>query len=331
MIGYYVHHRGSGHRHRALAIARELDTPVTGLSSALAPVGWTGEWIELAPDTGPETVHPVDPRAGGRLHWVPRGGTGLLARMAAISAWFVAARPEAVVVDVSVEVALLARLHGIPVVTIGQPGDRRDPAHRLGYDISEAIIAPWPAGLDPLIVDEPNTAKIRPVGTIARIASTDATSARRGGVALLRGHGAFGTDPLSLAADSLRRSGIPVTEITGSVEQISHSLRDATVVISHCGQNAVAEIAATRTPALLIADDRPHDEQRHLARALERFGVPAVVVAEAPSPDRDWAADIERARRFDGIGWNRFTSGDGAAAAAAIISEVAFAGREAAI
>ena len=36
-IGYYVHHRGGGHARRALAIARECTTPVTGLSTLPKP------------------------------------------------------------------------------------------------------------------------------------------------------------------------------------------------------------------------------------------------------------------------------------------------------
>ena len=115
MIGYYVHHQGSGHLHRALAVARAwvaAGGEVTGLSSAARPADWPGPWVRLPLEdvTRPEVA--VDPTAGGSLHWAPRGDAGLLTRQAAISQWLAAARPRACVVDVSAEVAWLVRLHG---------------------------------------------------------------------------------------------------------------------------------------------------------------------------------------------------------------------------
>lgn len=39
MIGYYVHHHGSGHLHRARSLAAVLGRPVTGLSTLPRPAG----------------------------------------------------------------------------------------------------------------------------------------------------------------------------------------------------------------------------------------------------------------------------------------------------
>ena len=142
MIGYYVHHQGRGHLHRALAIAAHAGPAITGLSSHPPPAGWPGDWVELADDAG---AAPGQHTAGGRLHYVPYEHDGLRDRMATLSAWIGDIRPDAIVVDVSVEVALLARLHGVPVLTMAQPGRRSDPAHTLGYAVSEQVLAPWPA------------------------------------------------------------------------------------------------------------------------------------------------------------------------------------------
>ena len=46
MIGYYVHHHGSGHLHRMCSVSAELARlghPVTALSSLPPPPGWDGE------------------------------------------------------------------------------------------------------------------------------------------------------------------------------------------------------------------------------------------------------------------------------------------------
>ena len=130
MIGYYVHHHGSGHLHRAQSVAAAWPGEVTGLSTLPRPPGWSGDWIQLD-DDAPAAGHP-DVTADGNLHWAPVGHTGLSSRMARISSWLEAARPSLLVSDHSVEITLLARLHGVRVVAVVLPGDRSDPAHLLG-------------------------------------------------------------------------------------------------------------------------------------------------------------------------------------------------------
>ena len=55
-------------------------------------------------------------------------------------------------------------------------------------------------------------------------------------------------------------------------ESVSRMLRQSSVVFTHCGQNALAEVAASRVPAVLVPEDRPHDEQHSLAWALAEAG-----------------------------------------------------------
>src|SRR3954467_3947779 len=142
MIGYYIHHQGRGHLHRAEALVSALDEPVTGLSSLPRPSTWRGPWVELPRDDAISA--PSDVTAGDQLHWVPLGDPGLRSRAAATSEWIERARPRGLGVDVSVEVALLARLHGLPVVSMVQPGRRTDSTHLLGYRASSALVAMWP-------------------------------------------------------------------------------------------------------------------------------------------------------------------------------------------
>ncbi len=106
--------------------------------------GRAGPWVALPPDT---TDDPVDATARGRLHWVPVHHDGHRARMGIIAEWITQTRPAVFVSDVSVEAAILARLMGIPVVVAAMRGDRRDEAHRLGYDLADALLAPWPSSL----------------------------------------------------------------------------------------------------------------------------------------------------------------------------------------
>ena len=93
VIGYYVHHVGAGHLHRARAVAARSHATVTGLSSLPAPDGWAGPWLQL--DRDDRGSDPVDPTAGGGLHWAPEHDAGLRRRMATLSAWIDRARPDA--------------------------------------------------------------------------------------------------------------------------------------------------------------------------------------------------------------------------------------------
>jgi UDP-N-acetylglucosamine:LPS N-acetylglucosamine transferase len=315
-VGYYVHHRGAGHLHRALAIANALGSSVTILSSLPRDDRWTGEWIELPLDHADD---PRDARASGALHWVPLRSDGLRERSAAISAWIERERPRAIVVDVSVEVALLARLHGVPVVTVAQPGDRTDSPHTLGYRISSAVIAPWPSDIRPLRVETDVEARIEAIGAISRLAPSITRNPRTElQVGVLAGYGGRGESALDAvvreAAAALPDYHWVRPETAGGVEAM---LATSGIVFAHCGQNSVAEIAAARVPAVLVPENRPHDEQRSLARALAGSTYPALIGQLGD----DWAAVVATAP--DGSAWENWCDGHAAERAAAIIERVA--------
>ena len=138
VIGYYVHHHGQrppapgpgdrGRRssrpgHRAVVASRAGGLDRRRGSSCRATTSGEPPADADAPAAGCTGCRCGDhgPAATG---W-PR-----------LSAWIARRRgPRVIVVDVSVEVALLARLHGVPVVSVVLPGERDDAAHRLGLDV----------------------------------------------------------------------------------------------------------------------------------------------------------------------------------------------------
>ncbi|MEC3912436.1 hypothetical protein U5A82_18735 [Sphingobium sp. CR2-8] len=126
-IGYYVHHHGAGHLARARAIAAASGGRVTLLGTGIGALG-----IDLADDRpvsgGFDGVDRADCRPDA-LHYAPIDHGGVRARTAAILQWIAAQRPSLMVVDVSVEVAMLARLASVPVVYVRLNGDRRDAPH----------------------------------------------------------------------------------------------------------------------------------------------------------------------------------------------------------
>lgn len=325
MIGYYVHHHGQGHVNRALGLAQKIDDDVTGLSSLERPSGWRGPWIVL--DRDDLSDPPIDPTARGHLHWVPRGDRGVSSRMSRIAEWLHATRPDLVVSDVSVEVALLCRLLGVPVVCVTQPGDRSDAAHRLAHGLCDLLVAFVPEAARAAVrgLSEVDRARLHCLGAVSahddlsNVASPSdvAPAVTPRSVVVLGGRGGGG-----LAAETLERAraltpGWDWTVLGGRsetwVDDPLAPLRRAEVVITHAGLGALADVATARRPAVVIPEERPHDEQVSTAEVLADGDWPAVVVGGADRADRtDWATLLEHVARLDGQGWSRWIEGDAA-------------------
>lgn len=325
MIGWYVHHHGGGHLRRFANVARELRTPVTVLSSLAPPEGSAVDWVQLAEDAHGADLTDVD--AGGTLHWVPRHHPGLARRAAQLTAWLDEARPSLIVVDVSVEVSLLARLAGVPVVVVAMPGERTDRAHATAYDLADALIAPWPAHV-PTSWPARWSEKTHHVGTISRFDGRPRVVGRRDRRtrrALLL-WGAGGED--RTADFAALRESTPDWEWTWAHpgrrlddEQLWAALCDADVVVTHAGQGAVGDVLAARAPAVVVADSRPFDEQLHTARALAADGV-ALGLEAWPSPAR-WPLLLQQARDLEGLRAGTWSNGTGAALAARVVDGLA--------
>lgn len=330
MIGYYIHHQGSGHLARAQAVAAHLRTPVTGLSSLARPGGWVGDWLQLDRDDEPPPsgAQPRDVDAGGVLHWAPAHQRGLSARMAAVAAWVERVAPAVVVVDVSVEVALLVRLCGIPVVVLAMPGERTDRPHRAAYDLAAGLLAPWPDGAHTGGWPQEWTGKLWTVGGFSRFdgltlpqVPSSPPGARK--VLSLWGSGGSQVGPDELAAAVRATPGWRWTHRgpDDPSPDLWLELADADVVVTHAGQNAVADVAAARRPAVVVAQRRPHGEQEATARAVGRLGC-AVGVPRWPEVGH-WPELLERAHVLGGDGWSRWSSGRGAADAALRLDRLA--------
>lgn len=330
MIGYYVHHVGRGHLHRATALARALDDEVTGLSSLPEPADWRGAWVHLDRDDDGDAQlgTEADVTAGGRLHWAPRGHPGLRRRTAQLSAWIEQARPDLVVVDLSVEVLLLARLHGVPVIGVVLPGVRDDAAHRLGLDVADALAGFWPPEASTMLRGVPAevVARVRPVGALSRFPVADAAARRAAGgrrVVLMLGAGGHDVRPDDVERARAETPGWTWTVLGGEggwVEDPDRVLAAADVVVTHAGQNAIAETAAARVPAVVLPQRRPHDEQATTGAVLAAGGWPVLV--EDAWPGSGWAARLERAAALDGARWAAWCDGGAAARFAAVVDAV---------
>jgi UDP:flavonoid glycosyltransferase YjiC (YdhE family) len=329
-VGYYVHHAGSGHRHRALALAGRLaqrGVEVTGLGSLPRPADWPGgedRWVRLEADDEPAPGDDAEATAHGLLHWAPLGHRGLSRRAAQLSAWLDATRPGLLVSDVSQEVSLLARLHGVRVASVLLPGHRDDRAHALGLGVSDAVVGFWPASADGMTGGLPAdvASRVQALGGQSRFAPVTAPRRARstgaGHLVVLAGTGG-GAEPLVAAAEAAMR-GLPgwTCRVLGGpgawVEEPFAALCEADVVLTHAGQNALAEVAAARVPAVVVPQPRPFAEQVTTGRVLAVGDWPVVVVEpdDVATADGSWSRVVERAADLDGDRWAPWV--DGAAA-----------------
>lgn len=305
-IGYYVHHHGRGHATRAGVIGSALAARghvVTYLGSGPLPVGGSHVVLERDDADGPF----VDAEAGGALHWAPLGG-GYAARSASIAEWVRSARPDVVVVDVSVEVTALARLLGVPVVVIAQPGRRDDAPHTLAYDLASAVLAPWPVALPVAGHLERVRHKVTQTGGISRFGAPAsgrprAEPGRYQGLLLVGGAG--WDDPGWPERLVERRPHIAWTTPDGR-ERIDTLLACADVVVTHAGQNAVADVACFAVPAVVVPQARPFAEQEEMAAALQTWGLARGMPLGA-SVD-DVASAVDEAMNRGGDEWSRWAT-----------------------
>lgn len=325
MLGYYVHHHGEGHRTRAARLAAELDDDVVALTSLPRPADLAPfhDWVQLARDDEDATARAHD--AGGALHWAPLDAPGYRARMHRLASWLANARPDAVVVDVSVEVTTLCRLLGVPVAVVAGAGRRDDDAHRLAYRLADAVIAPW------------NGALYRP----AHLAAVDDRTCYAGAlsrfdhcppvpppgrrqVLALFGSGGAAVTPEQVARAreatpgwTWRVHGLPGTPWTADVWD---ALCGADVVVTHAGMNGLAETAAARRPAVVLPQPRPFDEQAETGAVLAGHGL-ATVRTGWPAPD-EWPGLLAAAAASDPQRWSLWNDGGAAARAARAIEKI---------
>lgn len=309
LIGYYAHHHGTGHRNRASLIAAAYPGPVhiigEGTDEAIT--------VPLPPDVEggfhPQTyVDPIslDPTANGTLHWAPRHSPLLAPRASAIVDWVRDHQPALVVVDVSVEVAVLVRLLGVPVVYVRQHGDRTDPAHQLAFQLADALLAPYPEWAEDPSATDSMRAKTRYSGGFSRFDQRPLPCSPRDPnlVVVIAGSGGTSLDATSIArlAAAGDRHWIVIglegpdgarCEFRGRVEDPWPLMTRAGVVVSSAGHSAVCEAASAGAPTIAVAEPRPFREQEHKVRVLVNEGLahPAPPLSDTVA----WEATLQAA------------------------------------
>lgn len=318
-ISYYAHHFGTGHLRHAQKVAAsdlfDLQVASTGPRNQTLLKG-SLEYVELTPDvgsTGPETE--VGPAPF--LHYAPTGDF-IQQRFSELNRAWKEFTPDVVMVDVSVEVALFARLSGYRVAFRRMPGNRNDTAHHMAYSLADTIFGYFPVGLeeeehlerfghkshylsaaepadhslpmDPDIAQQRGKQRVVVQTSLASAIGLDhvvrAAAASPGWDWDVVGSVEPGVTPLpsNLRLHGVLSDPLPV-------------MRSATVIISSAGHNAVVAAASCHRPVLLVPEERPYAEQIAFAAALHiRAGIEMI---ESWASALNWPQILERAAHSD--------------------------------
>lgn len=316
-IGYYVHHQGVGHWQRACAIAAALDRPCTligtfaGVDTREAP----GPVLDLPDDRLDADFAGQDGEAmrPHALHYAPLGHPSIRARMARIAAWAAQTDPALLVVDVSVEVALFARLLALPTLVFRLAGTRTDLPHLEAFRSADRLIAPFPEALDAAGVPDWVRAKTDYAGFLGRPVPERAAEPGDGGpIVVVFGRGGHGGNLAELAAAARavpERAWHVLGPVAGEgarpenlhlhgwVADVDAWIARAGLVVGGAGDGVVAAVAARAKRFVCLPEARAYGEQVEKARALARLG--AAVVHEGWPEGGLWPALVDAGLALD--------------------------------
>jgi UDP-N-acetylglucosamine--N-acetylmuramyl-(pentapeptide) pyrophosphoryl-undecaprenol N-acetylglucosamine transferase len=313
-VGVYVD-EAPGPLARATAIVPNLRSQVTLLSRA-------PELGEAIPDHVLQVRLPAeddDPAVPGAPHRpLPRslGSAGA----AELLAWMEQEQPDLLFVDGPADVAIFARLAGVPVVVLRRHGRTSRAQQQLLDRATLGMLAPYPEELaSPNDPDAPRTVHVGLVSRFAGRPKDRAAARRQLGldddarlVTVLAGSRGIGNGPTELAAAAAATPGWRwhvLGEVAGALDghpAVSRfgwaadpwpHLLAADVVLAGASPSSVAEVADAGVPLVVLPRRTRDGEERRFADALGGLGA-AVPLGAWPPPQR-WAATLEAASRMD--------------------------------
>ena len=332
-ISFFVHHQGRGHANRTMALISEFsrERPVSVMTAG--PHLFDGFSRDIEIITLPDMIGAAvpTPRLFAEptpqvMHCVPLGLSAMRKTMRGIIDHLDDREVGLFVVDVSSEIAMLARIASCPAVQIRMHGDRLDIGHIGSYESSVGMLAPFDERLEQDDYPAHLRAKTVYTGglctTVGKIPSKAEARQKLGldpereVIVVVTGGGGSGTPlaPLTVAARAApnalwltvgptHREGHE-TDFSnlrelGWVPDVTDYLVAADIVIASVGDNTIHEIARVEQKLIVFPEWRYFGEQVRKAEELVKLGT-AVSAPAWPGDLTGWQELLARARQLDG-------------------------------
>ena len=317
-LGYYAHHHGSGHCRQIDKLAALLPTEARQQLTVFTSVTSDAYMFAAIDEAQVVRLPAEDERAddvlAGRagqywqpasLHYSPVGNSDIQQRSHKILDTIYQRRIDLMIIDVSVEVAMLCRAASVPYLYVRLPGLRDDEPHLNAFAGALALLAPYPRTLESAMtpdwlakktlyldfinIEQKNVQTYQDFIKNLMQLTTDeeALSSMLEGkntptiVTVIKGYG--GHQAIDAKLPELRQllphafiiSLGPIDDDKRHYVDIAADVNDVTPFIEHsnyllmaCGLNAVAQAYDYATALVVLPDDRPHQEQEVMAEAL---------------------------------------------------------------
>ena len=313
-FGYYAHHHGSGHCRQIDKLAALLPVDAkrqlivfTSLSQDDYDFTTVDETQIVRLQAEDECADDVlKGRAGehwqpASLHYSPVGNSDIQKRSHQILDTIYQHHIDLMIIDVSVEVAMLCRAASVPYLYIRLPGIRDDTPHLNAFAGALALLAPYPRLLEASMTPEWVSKKtlyldfishdkqkeltyFEFIKTLAKLNPSNLKDWKKDSptiITVIKGYG--GHKAIDMKLPELRQllpnafiiSLGPINDNMRCHVDIAVQVNDVTPFIQHsdyllmaCGLNAVAQAYDYATPLVVLPDDRPHQEQEVMAQAL---------------------------------------------------------------
>ncbi len=302
MIGYYAHSHGSGHCNYANLFGKIFGESLTVFTDRGHAFDSGTEVIMLENEDPDGTEYDRDifpePRA---LHYAPVNIAKITRRNKSILDNILSRNISLLIIDVSVEIAMLARVSSIPYAYVRLQGDRNDIAHLNAFEGASFLLAYFPREME-----SENTAswivdKTIYLGFLSKFMFGKGITKRpqefgpiKNPVLLyLTGFG--GSSPLNfksfvddydiyaIGPGHMGQKNSGALQI-GVVENTRRFLEHADVVVAACGSNTTSEILSLGKRFVAVPEKRQYREQERMAENLDRLG---------------WAIDYSRFRNLN--------------------------------
>lgn len=288
MIAYYAHSEGSGHSRYASIFYQLFSGDLKIMSST--PANFTPETkiLKLAKEDPDGTGIPMElTEPPTYLHYSPVGQHSIQRRSLQLLTALVNAHCNLCIVDVSVEVAALARASSIPYAYVKLPGLRNDNPHLQAFKASMFNLAYYPQEFEDSATPKWVKDKTLYLGYFSRFSMHNNLSGKSvnsiRSVLIIRGSGG-GQHLLEALPDIAKRfeglqikalgdfheleSPVSGIEFLGFQSQIENYIEEADLIIASAGLNLTSEILCSNRLFCCIPETRPFREQEQTASVL---------------------------------------------------------------